>query len=204
MTRGYGDADTTVRPLGYGLRGALGPRRLATLCILIAVVPVASGCSGGGSGTHGRTVTPASQSGAVATRWWSDGAAPAGSTVDAAHPSAAAAKLHPSRPQYCTMLRQTVRAGRSVLPGVTAKDPALVATTRAFVAEVRGVAPGEVKAPWGVLGPAVIALVESGGDTSRVTGIDTAAVQRAAVAIAADSRSRCGVDLSATAKRATS
>jgi hypothetical protein len=56
--------------------------------------------------------------------------------------------------------------GRSIFPSVTANDPALLTSTRAFSAELEAVAPSSVAGPWQVLGSAVINLVESGGDSA--------------------------------------
>jgi hypothetical protein len=97
------------------------------------------------------------------------------------------------------MLRLTVTAGKSILPGVTASDPALLASTKAFVAEIEKVAPHSVSSSWHVLGAAVLALVASGGDPAKVKGIDATAVQSAGSAISADAKHSCGVDLSAPA-----
>jgi hypothetical protein len=132
----------------------------------------------------------------VATRWWSNSAAPAGSTIDTHDPEAAVGRLHASPTDYCGMLRQTLAAGHSILPNVTANDPALLTSTKAFMAELEAVAPPTVARSWKVLGPAVIALVESGGDLTKVKGIDAAAVGTAARKVAADARRSCGVDLS--------
>lgn len=136
---------------------------------------------------------------AVATRWWSNSAAPAGSTIAPGQPDGAAARLHPSRPQYCAMLKQTLAAGRSILPGVAADDPARTAAAVAFVTELQHVAPAEVASSWQVLGNTIIAVVRSGGDPSRITGVDAAATRAAVAAVSADATSRCGVNLSATA-----
>jgi hypothetical protein len=89
-----------------------------------------------------------------------------------------------------------VAAGKSILPGVTANDPALLSSTRAFLAELQAVAPATVAGSWQVLGPAVITLVESGGDSAAVKKVDAAAVRKAAGAVAADAKRSCGVDLS--------
>jgi hypothetical protein len=132
----------------------------------------------------------------TATRWWSNSADSSGSKIDMAHPAAAAGKLHPSETEYCAMLEQTVAAQKSILPGVTAKDPALLASAEAFVAEIQAVAPSSVAASWKVLGTAVTAIVSSGGDLTKVKDLDAAAVQKASTAIAADAKSSCGVNLS--------
>jgi hypothetical protein len=184
--------------------GAPGPRRTATLCALLAVAPIAAACSGGGGGGGGgsakddATNTPTTSSGVVATRWWSNSEVKAGSTIAAGSPDAAVSKLHASRTDYCTMLRQTVAAGKSILPGVSAADPALLTSSKAFVGEIQKVAPAAVASSWRVLGTAVIALVESRGDTTKATKeVDAAAVQKAGSAIASDAKRSCGVDLSA-------
>jgi hypothetical protein len=166
----------------------------AALCVLLALAPAAAACS---SGSHHAPRSTSASSKLTATRWWSNTAEPVGSTIDPAAPQAAAAKLHPSTADYCGMLRQTVAAGRSILPGVTPGDPALTSSTKAFVAEIGRVAPAAMSGPWHVLGGALVAFVASGGNTAKVTGVDTGAVARAASAIAADARTGCHVDLSA-------
>jgi hypothetical protein len=82
------------------------------------------------------------------------------------------------------------------LPDVTANDPALLTSTKAFVAELEAVAPSNLTGPWKVLGSAMLTFVESGGDTTKVQGIDAAAVRSAASTVAADAKRGCGVDLS--------
>jgi hypothetical protein len=175
--------------------------RIVAACAALACVPAVAACGVGGSAPAAHvsveTVAPTpSGAAAPALRWWSDSAAAAGSTIDPQHPDAAAARLHASKTEYCSMLRQTLHAGRSILPGVTAKNPALLASTAAFVAELEAVAPASVAGPWHVLGRAVITLVGSGGDSTKVKGVDAAAVREAASTVAADAKRSCGVDLS--------
>jgi hypothetical protein len=166
--------------------------------VVAALVATAAigGCTSAASKSTERS---APASGVAATRWWSNSAAQAGSHIDMKDPRAAAVKLHGSATDYCSMLRQTVAAGKSILPGVTAKDPALLASTKAFVSEIRAVAPSAVAGPWKVLGEAVIAVVASGGALGEVKGVDAAAVQTAATTVAADAKRNCHVDLSAAA-----
>lgn len=176
--------------------------RTVAACAAIALVPVAAACSGGGGGgAGGGTQTPSgapqsSSSALVATRWWSNSVAHAGSTIDAKDPESAAGKLHASSADYCGMLRETVAAGHTILPNVTANDPALLTSTKAFMAELEAVAPSAVAGAWKVLGSAVLTFVESGGDSSKAKGIDAAAVGTAASTVAADAKRSCGVDLS--------
>lgn len=168
-------------------------RALTAVCVLAAVSPTVAGCSGGGSPAPKST----SAVGAITpVRWWSNGQVDAGSTIALSGPDKAASKLLPSRSDYCSMLKQTVAAGRSILPGVTASDPALLASTKAFVDELQHVAPAAVAPSWRVLGSALVALVGSGGNPVGVQGIDAAAVQRAGSLVAADAKHSCGVDLS--------
>ena len=177
--------------------------RIVAACSVVTLVPGVAACTGGGSaqpqaaGLSVQTVlTPAAAAPVHATRWWSNGAAVAGSSIDRRNPAALAGRLHTSQEQYCSMLRQTVRAGRTILPNVTAKDPALLASTTAFLAELEAVAPARVAGPWRVVGSAVITLVASGGDASKVHGVDAAAVREAVSTVAADAKHSCGVDLS--------
>jgi hypothetical protein len=167
------------------------------VAVCAAVVPFVAACSGG-SGGHAPNSSAAPQlpsSSLVATRWWSNSAAQAGSTIDPDHPDEAAAHLRTSPADYCGMLRATVAAGRSILPNVTANDPALLTSTKAFVAELEAVAPSSVAGSWKVLGSAVLTLVASGGDPTKVKGVDAAAVRAAASTVAADAKHSCGVDL---------
>ena len=131
----------------------------------------------------------------MVTRWWNDGGHSAGSRIDPANPTASAKSLHPSRQVYCDMLRQTVKAGHSILPGVSANSPALLTSTEAFLADLQGVAPAEVSAQWKVLSASVLALVKSGGKSTA--GVDAAQVSTAAATVATDAKSRCGVNLAA-------
>ncbi|PZS29129.1 MAG: hypothetical protein DLM59_13205 [Pseudonocardiales bacterium] len=159
---------------------------------------VAASLAGCGSSDHGKK-TPArssSPSTFVATRWWSNAAVTAGSTIDPANPDSAAKDLHPSQTDYCTMLKQTVAAGKSILPDITSADPALLTSAKAFVAEIEKVAPPSVTSQWQLIGPAVLSLVKSGGDTSALPTVDLGALTKAADAIGADSLANCGVDLS--------
>jgi len=147
----------------------IGTRHLVAAGAVVALVPLA-GCTGGSSGgsSAGRVAaSPAAQH----VQWWSGG-------------------------DYCGMLRQTVRAGRSILPGVGADDPTRLATTKAFVADLERSAPASVSGAWHVLGPAVVKIVASGGNLRQVKGIDPAAVQHAATAIAAHAKAACHVDVS--------
>jgi hypothetical protein len=58
------------------------------------------------------------------------------------------------------------------------------------------VAPASISGSWKVLGGAVVSLVESGGDMTKVKGVDSAAVQKAAGTISADAKTSCDLDLS--------
>jgi hypothetical protein len=170
--------------------------RVAVAVVLAALAPAVAAC-GGGSGSESSATSGAQlqSSALVATRWWSNSAAQAGSTIDASHPDELAGQLHTSPADYCGMLRQTLAAGHSILPNVTANDPALLTSTKAFMAELEAVAPSAVAGSWKVLGPAVLTLVASGGDPAKVKGIDAAAVRVAARKVAADAKHSCGVDL---------
>jgi len=167
-------------------------------CAALVVTVSVAGCSGAhhGSSHAAKTSSASSPSSFVATRWWSNSAVTAGSKISSAHPDAAAADLHASRADYCGMLKQTVAAGKSILPGITATDPALLTSTKAFIAEIEQVAPAGITGQWQVLGPTVLALVKSGGDTTALPSVDLGAVTKAADAISADSTKNCGVDLS--------
>jgi hypothetical protein len=178
-------------------------RHVAVLAVAAALVPGLVACTGSDSAPARpsgspvpSTSTSATSSRIAATRWWSNGAVTEGSTIDPKNPTAARSRLQPSRGEYCAMLKQTVAAGKSILPGATADDPALLTSTKAFVAELEAVAPSSLTGPWKVLGGAVLTLVGSGGDTAKVKGIDAAAVRRSATTVAADAKHSCGVDLS--------
>ena len=130
----------------------------------------------------------------VATRWWSNPAAAKGSHIDESNPGSAANLLVPSEDVYCTMLKQTLAAGRTILPQAKAGDKALVASTRAFIAEIQGVAPVAVADEWKTLAPTLLALV-SGGQLPANTSAQAKANASAANAISADAKSNCGVSL---------
>ena len=150
----------------------------------------------------GHTPTSRSTSSYVPTRWWSNSAVKAGSTIDPAHPGAAASHLHASQAEYCGMLQQTLSAGKSILPGISSADPALLASTQAFVAEITAVASGSIATDWKMIGTAIVALVKSAGQSPDYSAISAPAVQKAALAVAADARSSCGLDLSGAARSA--
>jgi hypothetical protein len=174
--------------------------RITAAAVALAAAALVTGCTGGGSGdgaSAGIRTTDLGAAGPTATRWWSNSAVSAGSVIDVQHPQAAAAKLHESQQDYCGMLRDTVRADKSIMPGVGATDPTLVASTKAFVSELERVAPSPVARSWQVLGDVVLKLVASGGDLSKVKGVDQAAVQRAGTAVAAHAKSTCHVNVSA-------
>jgi hypothetical protein len=168
----------------------------AALLVALVVASSLAGCGGARHGSSQAAKTSSPPSSPVATRWWSNSAVTSGSTISPAQPGAEAARLHVSPGDYCGMLKQTVAAGKSILPGITATDPALLTSTKAFVAEIEKVAPAGVTAQWQVLGPTVLALVKSGGDTAALPTGNLGAVTTAALAIAADSKKNCGVDLS--------
>jgi hypothetical protein len=170
------------------------------ICAMLALAPITAACTGGGAADGGDAASATSAASAsshlVATRWWSNSASKVGSLIDSTHPNQVATSLHTSPRDYCGMLRQTLAAGHTILPDVTANDPALLTSTKAFVAELEAVAPSNLTGPWKVLGSAMLTFVESGGDTTKVQGIDAAAVRSAASTVAADAKRGCGVDLS--------
>jgi hypothetical protein len=170
-------------------------RRAAVAGTALVIAASVAGCTS----THKKTAdhgTSSSRSSYVATRWWSNAAVTAGSTISPAHPDAATADLHPSQADYCAMLKQTVAAGKSILPDITATDPALLISAEAFIAEIQKVAPAAISHQWQLVGPVVLSLVKSGGNTSSLPATDVGALTRAANAIAADSLASCGVNLS--------
>jgi hypothetical protein len=174
----------------------IGIRPAAVGAAVVAAAALCS-CTSGGAGTPSRTT--ASGSHLDATRWWSNSAAKAGSSIDPAHPAAAVGKLHRSADDYCSMLRQTVSAGKSILPGVTANDPALLASTKAFTAEIEQVAPKRIASSWQVVGDAVVAIVASGGELAKVKHLDAGRLRSAADTIADDAKTHCKVNVSAAA-----
>lgn len=172
-------------------------RHAVVACAAVAIAASVSGCTS----THQKKTadhdTPsASPSTFVATRWWSNAAVTAGSKIDPKHPDAAAKDLHPSQADYCGMLKQTLAARKSILPDITSTDPALLTSAKAFIAEIEKVAPAGITGQWQLVGPAVLSLVKSAGDTSTLPTVDLAALTKAANAINADSLANCGVDLS--------
>jgi hypothetical protein len=138
----------------------------------------------------------ASSSSTAATRWWSNSAVAVGSTIDASNPMSAARTLHPSQTDYCGMLKQTLQAGKSILPSGMASDPKLLTSSEAFVAEIQALAPPAVSGSWQVLGPVIVQLVKGGGALPTGSSAGTAQNLQAATAINADSKKNCGLDLS--------
>lgn len=176
--------------------------RVATASAATALALAVAACSGSPAKTAPSAGGPSvHESALVAKRWWSNSGTAAGTLIDPNDPQAVVGKLHASKQDYCGMLRQTVAAGRSILPGVTAHDPALLTSTKAFVAEIEAVSPSTIAGSWKVLGDAVITIVESGGDTTKVKKVDAVAVRKAAGTVAADAKHSCGVDLSRPIRR---
>jgi hypothetical protein len=97
------------------------------------------------------------------------------------------------------MLQQTVQAGRSILPGVTSGDPALVTASKAFVGELQKVAPSEVSAAWQILGKTILSLVESGGAAPKLSN-SAAQISSAGHVVSVDAKGRCGLNLSVPVK----
>lgn len=166
------------------------PGRAASLSTSVAIVValVLGGCS---SGKHTASSSPAP----TPTRWWSNAAVKVGSTVDPAHPSAAAASLTTSRSDYCAMLSQTKAKGQALIPSTASSDPRLIAETEALVAEIQAVAPATVVPSWKVIGPVILQVVKSGSLPSGSATSGTANLQ-AAEAINNDAKANCHLDLS--------
>jgi hypothetical protein len=184
-------------------------RQLPVACLLLATAATLAACSGSGSGsgssssgaptstgTSSATASAPVPQSTVATRWWSNSAASAGSTIDPSDPTAAAGSLKPNRDEYCTMLKQTMAAGKSILPGATATDPRLITSTEAFLTELQKVAPAEVSHQWKTLSGALIQFVKTTGKSTG--GVSTAEINSAAATISADAKARCHVDISAS------
>jgi hypothetical protein len=169
-------------------------RRAVLACAASVVAVSVAGCT---STHHETAANGTSPSTFVATRWWSNAAVTAGSTISPAHPDAAAKELHPSKADYCGMLKQTLQAGKAILPSGKADDPKLVIGTEAFVAEIQKVAPAEVSGSWQVLGPTILAIVKGGGNLPSGSTSVNAKNLLAAQAINTDSKKNCGgLDLS--------
>lgn len=173
--------------------------RLRGLFLGLALTSVAAtlaSCSTDGS-HHAQPTTGSSGSTEPATRWWSNSAAAIGSTITIGAPDDVAAKLHPSRSEYCGMLEQAVHKGQSLTPTVRASDPAMVATMTAFFTELQKVAPADVAADWQVTGKAMLTLVQSRGKAPKNAAVDAQSVRAAASRIAADAQRSCHLDLTA-------
>ena len=180
---------------------ATAPRRgwLRPLLVGVALTSTAvtaAGCSAGGS-HHGQPTGGNTASAESATRWWSNSAAAMGSTIAIGAPDQAAAKLSPSRSEYCAMLEQAVHKGGSLMPKVRASDPALVATMTAFFTELERVAPAAVAADWQLTGKAMLALVQARGKAPKNAAVDADGIRAAADRIAVDAQRSCHVDLAA-------
>lgn len=174
--------------------------RWAALPVAIVAIALAVTLPGGGDAAKPRSATPGASGAAVqevATRWWSNAAADKGSRIDESNPSSVANLLVPSEDTYCSMLKQTLLAGHAVLPSAKAGDKALVASTKAFVAEIQSVAPPTVVDDWRTLAPTLIALV-SGKQLPANTSQQAKANANAAKAIGADAKTNCGLSLTAS------
>jgi len=175
-------------------------RPAVVLATAVPAVALLAGCLTACSGSsHSPSAAtsgerPTGGTSVVATRWWSNAAGDQGSTVSTT--TKVSKSLHPSRTVYCSMLRETMAAGKSVLPGATATSPALATTTQAFVNELQAVAPPAVAGAWHVLGPVLVDVVKSGGALANLrTQIDANAVSAAAQTISADAHVGCHLEL---------
>jgi hypothetical protein len=171
-----------MRRTGSGRTAAV----VATLCAAMAV----AGCSSHSSSKK-PTATPA-------TRWWSNAAVSSGSTIDPGDPSAAAAKLHSSRSDYCGMLKSALSNGSAILASSAgAAGQRQVVVDEAFVAEVEAVAPSEVVPQWQVIGPVILQIARSGSTAlPSASAAQNTANLNAAVAINNDAKKNCRLDLS--------
>jgi hypothetical protein len=168
-------------------------RSAAVAAIALGTACAVASCSSAAGSPH-RASTHGGSAAPAATRWWSNGAASAGSTLSAGKDSAAQ-RLQPSRAEYCTMLRQTVAAGRSILRDAGTTAPAVTTATKAFVAEVKAVAPAEVSTAWQTLGNAVVSLVAGPDGAAAAQLLGAPAVQHASAIVVMDAKARCHVDL---------
>lgn len=192
-------------------RALTGTRKgLAALVIVVclavaAIVGVAAhGPSGDNRQPAASTPSPTAASGVVATRWWSVPGAVRGSHIDPQNPTAVAASLRPSRTAYCTVLKQTIRAGHALLPDVSGKDPVLTITAEAFIGELTALAPAPIQTAWQTTGAVVLALIASKGQLSTIKQFGAAGLAQATARIAADARNACHVNLASTSSVTTS
>jgi hypothetical protein len=170
----------------------------ASVGLAAAVALTVSGCSKSShhaSPSHSSSSTTSSATTGAPTRWWSNSAVTVGSPIDPANPGAAAAKLHQSQADYCGMLKQTVKAGKSLITSAQTSDTGVRIGIEAFVPEISKVAPSPVDAQWHVLGPVVLAAANAGALPSTGAGAATAQALQAVSVVASDAKSRCGLDL---------
>ena len=169
-------------------------RAFAVLALLAVSATTVAGC--GGSSHHSAAKATAAATGtSAATRFWDNGAEPAGSTIDPAHPTLAAADLHSDRTTYCHVLSSTLAAGHSVLGGVKAGDPSLATTTQAWLADIRAVAPSALASDWQTVSNALLALIEPSTSSTKPAA---SSVSAASQAIAADAKASCSLELAPT------
>jgi hypothetical protein len=168
---------------------------------VLAVAVAGTGCSKSTNNhttpaSAASTSSPSTPAAGTATRWWSNSAVKVGSAIDPAHPGAAAAQLHESQADYCGMLGQTVKAGKNLISTAQTADTGLRLGIQAFVPEITKVAPSGIAGQWRALGPVVLAAAQAGALPSSGAGSGTVAALEAVSVIAADAKTRCGLDLS--------
>jgi hypothetical protein len=181
-----------MKQIRFAIRAGL------VLAGVVGVIAAGAGCSKSthhSTPSHSASPAPSTTATAAPTRWWSNSAVQVGSPIDPANPGAAAAKLHPSQADYCGMLKQTVKAGKSLITSAQKADTGVRIGIEAFVPEISKVAPSPVDSQWRVLGPVVLAAANAGTLPSSGAGAATTQALQAVSVVAADAKSHCGLDL---------
>ncbi|SDJ05386.1 hypothetical protein SAMN05444157_1489 [Frankineae bacterium MT45] len=143
-----------------------------------------------------------------AIRWWTDAAGANGSKIDMKNPTADAANLKPDTKSYCSVLSSTMAAGKTPFSGFSSDDPAVGASTQAWLAELTALAPAELAPSWKTYSTGILALLSAATKPTAAlpsfSAADQSAQTAALAAISADAKTSCNLTLFATSSSATS
>jgi hypothetical protein len=177
------------------LGGVVAVSVALTVALAVAVGLGLSGCTVPASSAP--PSTSAAPTASAPTRWWSTPLDPIGSAIPVDDPAASAKRLSPDRAAYCQALADTLAAGNGLFPkGVDVTSDGYRVSSLAFVYELQALAPAEVAASWKDFGLLFVALLDTGGDATKLVlpeGVTADRVQAASSAIEQDARTACGL-----------